>query len=103
MKFGFGKRVKPRKFDYLPRYYDEAKEELEQRLGKYDGDLSDQNKTQDRIRAGLRQRYHGDAEFRSIQTMKSNLRLVYIIGILCLITYLIMRSDRFVRLIESFG
>lgn len=101
MKFGFGSRVKPRKFDYLPRFYDEQKEELENRLKKFEGNESDQVK--DRIRSGLRQRYLNDPEYRSKTVKKSNFRLIYVILILILITYLIMRSNSFLRFVESFN
>ena len=33
--FSFGKRVKPKKFDYIPMHYDAAKEELESRMADY--------------------------------------------------------------------
>ena len=103
MKFGFGKRLKPRQFDYIPRFYDEQKEDLEKRISKFEGETSSEEKVKARIKAGMRQNFHGNATFRSQQTRQSNLRLVYIIGILCLITYFVLKSDRISRIIESFS
>lgn len=103
MKFGFGKRVTPRQFDYIPRHYDEAKENLQSRVEQHKGDLSDEEKVKSRIKSGMRQKYYGDASFRAQQTRKSNLRLVYIIIILCLITYLILASDKFALILEKLG
>lgn len=99
--FGFGKRPKPRKFDFIPRYYDPQKEALEEKLSRYKDDMSAEEKAKHRIKSGLRNKYYGDPQFRSSQVKKSNLRLVYIIIILIFVTYLILSSDRFIRLIEA--
>ena len=101
--FGFGKRPKPRRFDYIPRFYDEAKEELEERMKKYKGDMSEEEKVKHRISSGLRNKYYGDPAYRSRQVKKSNLRLVYIILILFFVTYLILKSERFLKIIDSLG
>jgi len=103
MKFGFGKRIQPRQFDYLPRFYDEEKEHREALISQYSGETDDEEKIKSRIRSGMRQKYNGDAAFRSLQTRNSNLRLVYIILILCVITYFIFKSDRISNFIESMG
>ncbi|NNE16787.1 MAG: hypothetical protein HKN51_17525, partial [Saprospiraceae bacterium] len=89
MRIGFGKRVKPRQFDYMPRYYDEAKDKLDSQVSKYHGDVSDEDKIKERIKSGMRQKFYGDADFRRQQTNKSNLRLVYIIIVLCFVTYMV--------------
>ena len=65
--FGFGKRPKPRRFDYVPRFYDEAKEEMEERMKKYDDDMSQEEKAKHRISSGLRSKYYGDPKYRSSQ------------------------------------
>ena len=101
--FGFGKRPTPRRFEYLPRYYDEAKEELENRIGAYDEKEGEEMLSKHRIRMGLRNKYYGNPELRSSETRKSNVRLIYIILILSFVTYLIIKSDRFIRIIESLG
>ncbi|NNE27366.1 MAG: hypothetical protein HKN09_11030 [Saprospiraceae bacterium] len=101
--FGFGKRPKPRRFDYIPRFYDEAKEELEDRIKSYSGELSEEDKAKHRISSGLRNKYYGDPKYRSRQVNKSNLRLVYIIIILFFVTYLILKSEGFLKMIDSLG
>ncbi len=100
--FGFGKRTKPRRFDYIPRFYDEAKDDLQSRIDKYD-ELSKEELAKMRIKLGLRNKLYSDPVYRSSQVNKSNLRLVYIILILLFVTYLIFKSDRFIRIIEGLG
>ena len=100
--FSFGKGTTPRKFDYIPRYYDPQKEELKERLAQYK-DEKDQEGMKDRIRSGMRQKYNADSGYRSSQVKKSNLRLLYIIIILIFCSYLILRSDAFFKLIDSFS
>jgi hypothetical protein len=100
---GFGKRPQPRKFDFIPRFYDAQKEELEQRLAQYDESNRDEEKAKNRIKSGLRNRYYGDAGYRDSEVKKSNLRLLYIIVILIFVSYLILRSDRLIRIIEAIG
>jgi len=101
---GFGKRPNPRKFDYNPRYYDAEKEERDKRMAKYknSGEQSEQEKVKDRIKSGLRQKYNNDPSYRSKQLRKSNIRLFYIIGILVMAAYLLLKSDLFRRFFESF-
>ncbi len=101
--FGFFKRPKPRGFGYTPRYYDPQKEELHERLAKYSTDMSEEQKAKERIKTGLRYKFYGDASYRQKQVNKSNFRLLYIMAILFFITYLILKSDRIIRIIESFS
>ena len=63
--FGFGKRPKPRKFDFIPRYYDPDKEELESRLAQYKDEMNEEERAKHRIRTGLRNKYYGDSVKRS--------------------------------------
>lgn len=99
---GFGKRPKHRKFDYSPRFWDPEKEALEQQVNQYNGDLSDQNKVKQRISSGLRNRYAGDEQYKKQTVKKSNLRILYIVFILAILTYLILKSDRILRMVELF-
>lgn len=102
LKFGFGGKVKPRRFDFIPRYYDEQKEDLEQRLGVYDEEKKEEY-VKDRIKAGIRQRYNADRGFRNREVRKSNFRLLYVFIILILVSYLIIRSDKFAKMLEYLG
>ncbi len=98
----FGKKPKHKQFGYRPRYWDEDKERLEQRLGKYKGDVSEQEKVKQRISAGLRQRYIGDEDYRKSNVRKSNFRVLYILIILMAISYIILTSTSIQTILETF-
>lgn len=100
---GFGKRPKHKKFGYIPRFYDEEKERLQQTVDRHQGDTSDADKVKERISAGLRHRYTGDEAYKKSHVKKSNLRIVYVLVILCFMTYLILTSDRIQMILETFG
>ncbi len=100
---GFGKRPKHKKFGYIPRFYDEEKERLEQVVNRHKGDKNDADKAKQRISAGLRQRYTGDDAYRKQHVKKSNFRILYVLVILCFVTYLILTSDRIQLVLETFG
>ncbi len=104
IKFGFGNRAKPRTFDYKPRFYDPAKEELEARIQKYrqPGGAGDEtiDQVKLRIRTGLQQKWQKGSI--KTQVRQSNLRLLYIIVILVLLAFLLLSSNKFVALLESF-
>jgi hypothetical protein len=94
----FGRQIKPQGFGFKPRYYDEAKEDLEMRLGKHK-DSTDPEVMAARLRARFRSKgiYTGSYQ-NSSQT--SNKRLVGIIAILGLIAVLIMKSQRFLDAVQ---
>lgn len=104
IKFGFGNRAKPRTFDYKPRFYDPAKEELEARIRKYNPPVSEDENMDNvklRIRSGLQHKWQKGSI--KTQVRQSNLRLLYIIIILFLLAFLLLSSNKFVVLIESFS
>ena len=100
MGFLSGNRPKPKPFGFIPRYYDEQKEELENRLKAMDNP-DDISATKDRIKSGLRATYRGDAGYKKSQTKKANMRLIYIIATLFLISYLILRSNAITNFMEK--
>ena len=103
MKFsGLGKVPKHRKFDYVPRYYDAEQEELEKRLKRYTADSSDETSMKERISDGFRQGYLGDDNYRKTLAKRYNLRLLYIIVILVIISYLFLTSDKLPQMVDSF-
>jgi hypothetical protein len=106
IKIGFGNRVKPKSFGFVPRYYDPAKEELEERIKKYksaeDGSDNVEN-MKNRIKTGLRMKHYGDPGVRSSAVRRSNIRLLYIICVLGLAAYVLMSSNKIVALIEAFS
>lgn len=105
IKIGFGKRVRPKSFGFIPRFYDPVKEELNERLAKYQetDDASVQvDQLKSRIKSGLRQKFYGDPNIRSNVERQSNIRLLFIIITLFLISYVILKSDRFLSMLDVF-
>lgn len=99
--FRFNKIPRHKKFDYIPRYYDPKKEELEELVNAYK-DLNDTDNAKQRIRSGLRNKYRGDNAYKRKHERSANIRLISIIFILFVVTYLILRSDTILRMMESF-
>ena len=105
IKIGFGKRVKPKSFGFIPRFYDPVKEERNERLAKYQetDDASVQvDQLKSRIKSGMRQKFYGDPNIRSNVERRSNIRLLFIIITLFLISYVILKSDRFLSMLDVF-
>jgi len=86
--FGLGKRMKNRSFDYIPRYYDEDKENLERRLGAQQS--NDPNAIKQRIRSGFQQKYRVDSRVTSSANKASNIRLLVIVILLVAITLIML-------------
>lgn len=102
--FGFGKRVKNQRFDYIPRYYDPAKDRLQERL-KMASDEATPELTKMRIKDGFKRKSRGNKELERSIKLKSNIRLMIIIAMLILITYYLLSSDgiaNFIQSMESF-
>jgi hypothetical protein len=104
----FAKTRNPQGFVYKPRYYDEAKESLDERIGKYKNSGNEPkaidrvHSAKDRIRGTFRNKQKG--VFRtehSKENRQSNIRLLQIIVILTIIAYLILRSDFILRFIQK--
>lgn len=100
--FSLKSRTKPKPFGFVPRYYDEQKEEREQRLKRLDNP-NDIEISKDRIRSGLKSSYRGDSLLKKDLSRKSNLRLLYIIIILALVTVLILRSNSIANFMTNMG
>ena len=106
IKIGFGNRVKPKSFGFVPRYYDPAKEELEERIKKYkqSEDTSDNvENMKNRIKTGLRMKHYGDPGVRTSAVRQPNIRLLFIICALGLAAYILMSSNKIIALIEAFS
>ncbi len=100
MKITFSKVAKHRVFQHVPIYYDQAKEEREERERKVReelGLLSEEEKESgysDRIRGGMRRRIKSHYEVSRSQKRKSNIRLAIILVILIMLaTYLVNSSQ----------
>lgn len=95
-----GNNRKPKPFGFIPRFYDEQKEELEKRMKSIDNP-DDIDMAKDRIKSGLRATYRGDAGYKKKQTKKANMRLLYIIVVLVLVSYMILRSTAITNFMEK--
>lgn len=100
--FGFNKRPIYRKFEYIPRYYDPAKEELEERLKKYEGVTDKSELAKSKIKSGLRSKYRVDAEYQSKVKSASNKKLFIIIGLLSIISYWVLTTESVINFLGSF-
>ncbi|MCB0646577.1 MAG: hypothetical protein KDC49_07935 [Saprospiraceae bacterium] len=101
------KRPKARGFNYQPRYYDQAKEELQNRLAKYkkseegsEPDL-DVELTKERIRSGFANRNRTTYYSTKMEDRKSSFRLIIIMACLFLLAYMMLRSDKILTFVES--
>lgn len=97
-----GNSRKPRPFGFIPRYYDEQKEVIANRMKAMDNP-DDIDMAKNRIKSGLRATYRGDAGYKKKQTKKANMRLFYIICILILVSYLILRSTAITDFMDKIG
>jgi len=81
--FNFFNQTKHRRFEYIPRYYNPAKEELEKRLSKFQKEKSSGIEDMKiNIRAGLRNRAPGGGGFN----LRYSLLIMAILVILLFIT-----------------
>ena len=85
----FFKRPRHRSFKYVPRYWDEDKEDLQRRL-KSAENPDDIESVKERIAQNFGGRGKIKAGYRSTQVRRSNMRLVLIIGILIVLTYIVL-------------
>ena len=94
--FSFGKRVRPKKFDYIPMHYDPAKEELEARMAKYgQTEISDSELAKARIRSGIRLKARGNKEALKVGKREANIRLFIIVVFLVAASYYFLQSEAF--------
>lgn len=101
----FFKTTRHQRYNYIPRFYDPKKEELEERLrimeGIKAGNTEDVKK---RISGGFRASAYasGASTYRNRQVARSNFRLIAIVVILCLLAYFLANFylDEIVNLIE---
>lgn len=99
--FGLGKRVTPNKFDYKPRYYDPAKEELDKRLAriKKSPNALDPDSIKERISVGFKYRTGRSEAYRN-ESRKSNIRVVIILVALLTLSILLINSPKILKLLS---
>ncbi|MEL7022008.1 MAG: hypothetical protein AAGK47_10385 [Bacteroidota bacterium] len=101
----FFKTPRHQRYNYIPRFYDPKKEDLEERLrimeGVKSGDTEDIKK---RISGGFRASSYasGASTYRNKQVVRSNIMLIVIVVVLCLLAYLMTNIylEEIVDLIE---
>lgn len=97
MKITFLKIHKPRQYKHIPIYYDERKEELDAIVRNAETEMGIKQDSKDykpKIRGQMRRKNQKNAvEITSNERLKSNIRLVVIIGILLFIAYLLLNSS----------
>ncbi len=96
-----GNRFKNRKFDYIPRYYDQDKEELERRIKRYNQTSYDDTElAKQRIRGGFKKKMRAQDGYSSKSQKRSNrILLVTIIGLIILTVKILV--DYLPRIIAS--
>lgn len=102
--FNLKYRQKHKTFDYKTRFYDAEKEALQERLARYnrDGQNQDVESLKHNIREGLRSGISpSDKNYRSTLVNQSNLRLLGIVVILCVVVYMIMMSEQVISIIQG--
>lgn len=100
--FTFGKRVKPKKFDYIPMHYDAAKEELESRMADYgQSEISDTELAKARIKSGIRMKARGNKEAQRAGNKEANIRLLIIVMLLVGVSIYFLQSEAFNRFIDG--
>jgi len=97
----FGKKIKNRRFDYIPRYYDPDKEEFEQRMKLYKRQGSDTELAKQKIKGGFRRSYRVGNDYSQEASKRSNRILLMTIAFLLLITFYFI-SEYLPRIIASF-
>ena len=98
----FGKRIKNRSFDYIPRYYDQEKEELEKRLKRYKSSEGDTELTKERIRGGFRRKYQAKDDYSSRSQKRSNRILLITLTVLIILTYIFL-TEYLPKIVATFS
>jgi len=97
--FSMGKRVKNQRFNYIPKHYDPAKEDLENRLRMLT-DEQNPEMAKMRIRSGFKRKARGNKELATKLRRNANIRLMAIIAFLMVVTYFLMKSEAILQFIE---
>ena len=83
---------KGRKYNYQPRYYDERKEELERRKKRIDRELGlDPEATKDMYIPNIKGQMRKHLKVRKKARKASSIRMLIILAVLLLITYILFR------------
>jgi len=90
--FRFFRTPSHQKYDYIPRYWDPQKEELEERLQRVeDRKKGDAESMKARLSGGFKRGggyQKGNVQFRRRQTRRSNITLLVVLVVLVFLSYL---------------
>lgn len=99
--FSFGKRVKNKRFDYIPQHYNAAEDELKERMAKYgETNISDFDLVKARIKSGLRMKARGNQQLLKEGKKQANIRLLIIVVFLVAFSAYYLQSDSFNLFLE---
>lgn len=101
--FSFFKTPRHQQFKYVPRYYDPAKEKLDELLGRVDGrEMTDAERAKARITRSFKSRSANQALAKKSR-QRSNLILLMIVVVLLILTYVLLTVylPKFIHLIEG--
>jgi cytochrome c-type biogenesis protein CcmH/NrfG len=85
---GFFKKLRHQRFEYIPRYWDPEKEELESRVKAAQGlGDNDPEAVKRRISNNLRRNYKSRSKSAHASSKKSTIMLLVIIGALVVLSY----------------
>ncbi len=80
-----------KRFEYVPRYYDERKEKLKKKIEQAEraqrGGISDESRREISFRAKAEDKW-GNSDYKTA-SMRQNVRLILILGILAVVVYYI--------------
>jgi hypothetical protein len=102
-----GKKRKPREFRFKPLYYDPDMEDLRKRVAKLKAERDATEKNPENIKNNIKDMYSRNQSRRQStpknnkKFFMSNLRLFLILIILGLLSWKLMQSDFFQKLIEN--
>src|SRR5690606_36573603 len=105
LQFSWRPKIKHRKFEYVPRFYEPEKEEFQERLKmlqeKY-GETADLDaeRMKHRIRYGLRNKTSWDSGTRTHAEKAASIKRLLIIFVLISIFLLVLWSDKLENLIN---
>ena len=85
----FFKTRKAKRFDFKARYYDEEKEEMEERYARIRSELKGSDAGGGFRRADFKSQWNKRKKTSTFEK-KSNLRLVLIFAILCALSYILL-------------
>ena len=99
MNIVFFRRPKPKQFNYIPRYYDPVKEEMEKRRKELG--LLSEGDPHERLRAEMRRKWRAEGARRADR--KNTIRVIMYLFLLFISVYLFFFTDLIKKLLLVFS